>query len=61
MNSDQQKLFIEERKEIIEEKLENINKKISEQKPRAEEESQIHILEYIKEHLKAEMNWLSSF
>jgi len=60
LGDDQKNLFIEERKDIIEEKLEDIDVKLSEQKSLSAEESQIHILSYIKEHLKAELIWLNS-
>ena len=58
LTDEQKEQFIEDRLEIINEKLESIMKKIESEKNVPKETSNLHILYYIEQHLKAELNWL---
>jgi len=59
LSPEQKEQFIEDRLVMIKEKLDSIKEKIDDEQT-AEDESNIYVLTYIEQHLRAELSWLKS-
>lgn len=59
LSDEQKEMFIEERKDLMKEKTAELKVKIEEESKK-KDSSNMHLYNYLENHIKAEMNWLKS-
>lgn len=59
LSDEQKEMFIEERKDLMKEKIAELKVKIDEESKK-KESNNMHLYNYLENHIKAELNWLKS-
>jgi DNA-binding PadR family transcriptional regulator len=60
LEKDQKETFIDERKEYLKVRLAELKEKIDTEEKRKGPESNIHLYNYLENHLRAELSWIKS-